>query len=41
MLMDAEGRTGLSNERTNDLDPDAAVAFDVEGRWQTGTFITD
>ena len=39
--MDAEGRTRLSDECMNDFDPDAAVAFDVEGRWQTGTFIAD
>jgi hypothetical protein len=41
MLVDAEARTSLSDERTNDFDPDAAVAFNVEGRWQTATFITD
>jgi hypothetical protein len=41
MLMDAEGRTRLSDECTNDFDPDAAVAFNIEAGWQTGTFITD
>jgi hypothetical protein len=41
MLMDAEARTRLSDECTNDFDPDAAVAFTIEARWQTGTFITD